>query len=135
GLSSALFDPHSADSISRKITQALTDPKFLEQLRVNSREQAKKFSWDRTAQTAIAAFESLVNVKPKKVRRESVDRLKGGQVLNIEKIASVISNNRSFDLLSLSQVLARNITGQKRQLLVDVSELVQRDRHTGIQRV
>lgn len=53
----ALFDPYSVDSIRTKIEQGLTDEIFRSNLKCHGLEQAKKFSWDATAQRAIAAFE------------------------------------------------------------------------------
>jgi glycosyltransferase involved in cell wall biosynthesis len=58
GWSNALFDPTSPNLIAKKIHQALTEPGFLQALRDHGLNQAKKFSWRRTAKSAFDAFES-----------------------------------------------------------------------------
>ncbi len=57
GWSEALFDPSSPKRIAAKINQALTDPGFLQTLRERGLEQAKKFSWDQSADKVLDAFE------------------------------------------------------------------------------
>jgi glycosyltransferase involved in cell wall biosynthesis len=59
GRDDALFDPRSDESIAAKLTQVLTDEPFRLKLEKHGLEQAKKFSWDKSAICAIAAFESL----------------------------------------------------------------------------
>ncbi len=66
GWADALFDPKSAESISRKMYQALTDEGFRRLLRDRGIEQSKKFSWNESARKAIAAFEeqeAILNVE------------------------------------------------------------------------
>ena len=59
GLDEALFDPFDAAAISRKMVQALQDAALRERLRQHGLQQAKKFSWDTTAQRALRAWERL----------------------------------------------------------------------------
>ena len=59
GYPAALFDPFDDASIAGKLEQALTDAAFRQALERHGLEQAQKFSWDRSAQTAIAALEGL----------------------------------------------------------------------------
>lgn len=59
GLEDALFDPRSDESITEKLTQVLTDDSFRYELERHGLEQAKKFSWDRSASLTISAFEKL----------------------------------------------------------------------------
>jgi glycosyltransferase involved in cell wall biosynthesis len=58
GWSEALFDPTSPELMAKKIHQALTEPGFLQALRDHGLRQAKNFSWARTAESALDAFES-----------------------------------------------------------------------------
>lgn len=58
-LEEAMFDPEESDSIRTSLLEALSDDKRLVALRENSREQARRFSWDKVARRAIAAFEEL----------------------------------------------------------------------------
>ncbi|MBF6648518.1 glycosyltransferase [Methylobacter sp. BlB1] len=59
GRDDALFDPMSDTAIADKLTKVLTDDDFRAELEQHGLEQAKRFSWDISAQRAIAAFEAL----------------------------------------------------------------------------
>ena len=59
GRDDALFDPKSDKAITDKLEQVLTDDVFRSQLEKHGLKQAKCFSWDASARTAIAAFEAL----------------------------------------------------------------------------
>lgn len=59
GFKDALFDPSDTRAISTKIYQALNDDSFRSALREHGLEQAKKFSWDASAERALTAFEEL----------------------------------------------------------------------------
>jgi glycosyltransferase involved in cell wall biosynthesis len=58
GYSEALFDPTNVQSIAAKITEVLTDAEFCAALERHGLEQAKKFSWEKTARRAWAALEA-----------------------------------------------------------------------------
>ncbi|MBU0538660.1 MAG: glycosyltransferase [Gammaproteobacteria bacterium] len=55
----AMFDPLDDASITEKLREVLMDDSFRVQLERHGLEQAKQFSWDTTAQRAIAALESF----------------------------------------------------------------------------
>lgn len=57
GRDEALFDPLDVAAQSRKIAQVLSDPKFAQALRSHGLQQAKQFSWSKTAQRALKALE------------------------------------------------------------------------------
>jgi glycosyltransferase involved in cell wall biosynthesis len=57
GWDEALFDPHDDNELVRKMTRALEDESFRNELRSSGRERAKLFSWDRSAAAALAALE------------------------------------------------------------------------------
>lgn len=57
GWDQALFDPHSDEAIAAAIERGLTEDTFRSELIRRGRRQAEKFSWDASAQRAIAAFE------------------------------------------------------------------------------
>jgi glycosyltransferase involved in cell wall biosynthesis len=59
GRGDALFDPMNDASIAEKLEQVLTDDDFRSELEQYGLERAKQFSWDTSAQRAIAAVESL----------------------------------------------------------------------------
>jgi glycosyltransferase involved in cell wall biosynthesis len=59
GRGDALFDPMNDASIAEKLAQVLTDDDFRSELEQHGLEWAKQFSWDTSAQRAIAAVEAL----------------------------------------------------------------------------
>jgi glycosyltransferase involved in cell wall biosynthesis len=63
GYDDALFDPNDDASITSKLEQVLTDSEFKRQLIEHSAVQSKVFSWDRSAQLSIAAFETFLATK------------------------------------------------------------------------
>lgn len=124
GWERALFDPHSPADMARKMQEALTDPEFHAALKAHALKQSALFSWDESAQRAIAAFE-LALQRPRQTRPAH-----GDLIALVAPLAQ-----QGVNTLALAQAMARNVQATKPQLLVDVSELVQRDARTGIQRV
>jgi glycosyltransferase involved in cell wall biosynthesis len=57
GAADALFDASRPQAIAEKMTQALTDEGFRQHLRHHALEQARKFSWKRSAKRALGALE------------------------------------------------------------------------------
>ena len=126
GREDALFDPHSPSSIAEKIAEILENPERLATLRAHSLAQAKKFSWDISAKSALQALE--------KISTSTHGKKKSPQGL-IDRLLPLIQDTPENDLKRLAQAISCNIPNTKPQLLIDVSELVQRDSRTGIQRV
>jgi glycosyltransferase involved in cell wall biosynthesis len=60
GCDEALFDPLDDHSIARKLEQVLTDEGFRLALEQHGFEQARKFSWDKSALRTISALEACV---------------------------------------------------------------------------
>ena len=58
GCEDALFDPLDDEAIAAKLEQMLTDESFRRSLEAHALEQTKRFSWDISAQRAIAAIEN-----------------------------------------------------------------------------
>ena len=57
----ALFiDPSDVEALTGRIAEVLSDPELRGQLRVRSLQQAKTFSWDRTARETIAVYRKIV---------------------------------------------------------------------------
>lgn len=59
GDAGVLVDPDSVDSIARGLLQVLTDRELRAQMVAKGLEQAKKFSWERTAKKTLELIESL----------------------------------------------------------------------------
>jgi len=108
GLEDALFDPHSIDSMRDVIQRALTDEAFWSSLKLHAETHSKNFSWDKTAQLAIKALESLHEQAPITVSE-----------LDSEK-----------SLFEIAEKIAKigNPTPTKAQALAEVSESVYQNR-------
>jgi glycosyltransferase involved in cell wall biosynthesis len=59
GREDALFDPRSDAAITAKLKQVLTDDVFRAELEKHGLEQSKKFTWDKSANLAIASLETF----------------------------------------------------------------------------
>lgn len=134
GRDDALFDPFDEKDIANKITEILVNDKFREELITNSLEQSKKFSWDKSAKIIIETFEKYYIDKKSKEYKKEIDYIPF-LINNISRFGDQLTEQ---DLLNISQCIARNHPENslnQNQLFVDVSELVQRDAKSGIQRV
>ena len=133
GLDEALFDPYDVAAISDKMALALQDTSFRSRLCEHGLQQAKNFSWNETARWAIAAWEAIP-VRDS-VSCQYADSSHSYNRL-IDSIADVLWPNDDTMLVRLASSLAQNQSvGIERQILLDVSELSQRDAATGVQRV
>jgi glycosyltransferase involved in cell wall biosynthesis len=132
GLDEAMFDPFDVKAISAKLSQALEDENFRARLRAHGLQRAKLFSWDESAKKAILGFEKLHASR-------SAENHQPDFISSSQKLIQAISNQpnlQDISLPALSGMLGQNFgSGIERQLLVDVSELCQRDSATGVQRV
>ena len=59
GRADALFDPYSETDMARSMSQALNDPSWLKELERHGLERAQLFSWNATAEKALAALERM----------------------------------------------------------------------------
>jgi glycosyltransferase involved in cell wall biosynthesis len=134
GRPDALFDPNDEASIRQKMDQVLSDGAFRAELAAHGLEQAKKFSWDESAKRTIAAFEALHSRSAGNLQADESEKILSEL---IPAIAAVVSPKISDgEMLDIAHALSRIQTVKdQRQLLVDISELAQRDAGTGIQRV
>ncbi len=131
GSHDAMFDPLDVDAISAKMYQALNDNEFYKKLLNNGDLQVVKFSWDKTAKIALEVWGGLADnlSNGKKNKKLQINEL-------IKVMSSHLEESDDQDIINLSHCLAQNASsGIERQLLVDVSELCQRDSATGVQRV
>lgn len=134
GRDDVLFNPFDERDIANKITEILVNDKLREELMVYSLKQSKKFSWDKSAKIIIETFEKCYIEKKSKDYKEEIDYIPF-LISNISRFGDKLTEQ---DLLNISQCIARNYPENslnQNQLFVDVSELVQRDAKSGIQRV
>lgn len=137
GREDALFDPFDVQSIANRITQVLESERLRAELRDYGQKQVKRFSWDRTAKTALSTFETL-HEAAERVPLPRFDAQKvQTRLLDTLASSSSLARLSDSDLSLLCRDIAQNqpLVGRMPQLYVDISELVQRDSATGIQRV
>ena len=139
-LESALFDPLSTESISAKLTEFLSNPALIEQMKSHAKVQAPLFSWDASAKKAIAGFEALLAKRQsegKTTRKQNPEEILQRLILDLKNLSFDGKQYKDVDLLQFSACLAQNFPAQPRkpQIFIDISELVKRDAKTGIQRV
>ncbi len=138
----ALFDPYDVTSIHDKLFEVLTDNDFRNQLIHMGLLQAKNFSWEASAKSALNAIESLH-------KRKTISTSLKSQFCGIENIRNNLIDNLAQEfsgepvnesehrlVIDVARAINENHAGHKfKQLLVDISELAHRDHKTGIQRV
>ncbi|MFA7281100.1 MAG: glycosyltransferase [Sterolibacterium sp.] len=73
GRTDALFDPHDDAAIAAKLEQVLGDDAFRRTLETHGLQQAKRFSWDRSAKAALAAVEDWLSRQAAVAREEKFD--------------------------------------------------------------
>jgi glycosyltransferase involved in cell wall biosynthesis len=137
GLPEAMFNPRDEQAISKLITRALTDELFRNQLRENGAKQIQKFTWEDSAKRLLLALEQfhqnqLENgAKPKSVNADTINNALIHSIVNIEGFKA-----SPYIKLQLAQLITHNQPpGAIKKLFIDVSELIERDARTGIQRV
>jgi glycosyltransferase involved in cell wall biosynthesis len=138
GREDALFDPQSVPEISRLMHKGLTDEEFRISLAAHALQQAALFSWERCARIALDAFEEIFLPHPVLEVIPTIRSVKqrGAQlVTRLNKLRLAVSP-AATDIARMQHALTVNQPrSQQKQLLVDISELVNRDAKSGIQRV
>lgn len=131
GWEGAMFDPSNVDDIRASIERALTNDSFYNELKRHAVTQAKKFSWDNTANTVLESFTALMS-RP----RHDIDYDIESYISTTINRISNIPRLTAHDQLGNAWALARNNFSQhRRKIMVDISVLVLHDAKTGIQRV
>ena len=65
GLSKAMFDPTNTNEMTNTITIALTNTDFINELRLNSELQSKRFDWSNTVESIMTSFNQLLSERKK----------------------------------------------------------------------
>lgn len=129
----AMFDPFDVDSIAQKIEQVIVDRDFRSRLKLHGLNRAEYFSWDETAKKSVSAWERVCS-KKLPVCKEIPEPNSTTHL--IYEVASIANRYSLSNLEAISIAISQNQnSGLQRQLMVDVSELCQRDSATGVQRV
>jgi glycosyltransferase involved in cell wall biosynthesis len=138
GRADALFDPASPQSITDKMLQVLTDEDLRNRLRHHGLEHAATFSWDASARRALQEIEARGGTVFRAMDASADGNDRASLDLQLQSIADITADAtpKDSDLVAVASAIAFNTgAGMNRQLLLDVSEIVQRDAKSGIQRV
>ncbi|MEG3136181.1 glycosyltransferase family 1 protein [Rouxiella sp. T17] len=131
GWEEGMFDPRDTPAMAALIERALTDEVFHAKLVAHAAIQATKFSWQRSAELSLEAFDKAL--MQTSVNKPLLDHSGLQQVIADIKAIPELNDE---DRLGTAWALAQNsFTSHKKKLLVDVSVLVEHDAGTGIQRV
>ncbi len=134
GWDEATFDPRDIEAIRAKLQRALTDRGFHQQLKEHALTQAARFSWNNTARLALACIDTLgaPNAAPAIPAGISLEAFTASVIDDINRYPEI----SEYDRLDYAWAVVQNsFSGRRRKLLVDISELVQHDDKSGIQRV
>lgn len=131
GYPDALFDPLSVPAIRCKMERALTDDAFRRDLVEHGARHATAFSWDESARLALAALERVTKPVPWTGRSDPVD----GAVGAVRRLLGRKAPLSVYGPIAAAVAINHPPGQGKRQLLIDISELVRFDARTGIQRV
>lgn len=111
GWPQALFDPLDVDAITLKMTQALGDNTFRNELMAHARHQSRKFSWDYCAITAIKAMENLGRDRTLSADQIPAHTDQAHYQSLLRACARVLRDHnleRAYDLSSLAASIAHN---------------------------
>ncbi|WP_412851515.1 glycosyltransferase family 4 protein [Ectothiorhodospira shaposhnikovii] len=129
----ALFDPLDIAAITAKLQQVLEQDALRQQLKDHGAQQARHFSWDRSARLALDAWTHLLTKRAQKPA--PLPQAVSPNQLISQLVHSVRdwSNGAKSELATA--IACNQQAGTTRQLLLDVSEICQNDAATGVQRV
>jgi len=135
GDENALFDPFDSQSIADKIIEYLRDDEKRVSLANYGLKRSEIFSWEKSGRLVLEAIKER-----RDIFHHKVDRIDDRDHM-LDKITTLISEIKpkepnDISLLNISKAISINHPKIKqRQLLLDISELVQYDAKSGIQRV
>ena len=131
----ALFDPHSCADMANKISYALSNELFREQLSIHGLKQAELFSWQKSAKLALQSMERIYE-QNRSGSYYSTNSIKHPDIF--ESIAKLKFDEfpKFNDFLDLAECVSfNNSNAEYKQFLLDISVIVHGDAKSGIQRV
>jgi glycosyltransferase involved in cell wall biosynthesis len=75
GDAEATFDPSSADSIARCLTDVVDDPEVLTRLAARSRRRVERYTWAQVAQDTVAAYDAVLESRARRAGASRRPRL------------------------------------------------------------
>lgn len=137
GCKNALFDPLNVKDITEKIYIGITNNKFRKNIIEKEAEQIFNFSWEISAHKALMFFENIYN-SGRNRKKNTIEHYIFDKKDNINDICRIPNINTLKDVELNRIAKSININhphNHKNTLYVDLSELIQRDSRTGVQRV
>ena len=132
----ALFDPYDITAIAGKIRRVISDEQFRSDLQQYGlkRSQAKEFTWENSARTALEVFKTIVP------ERNSAANGKEEQTVGLDKllqaIPSIGAQFNDEELFKIALSIGESFRPRNcEKLYIDVSSIAVQDHATGIQRV
>ena len=143
GYAEAMFAPNSDEAMGRKIAEALEDASLRGRLVEHGAERVGRFSWQGSARVALDAMEATVRRLPAATATRERTIAGEARLQAIGRQSDVLSGlvqgqhlpMNDLRRIAAAQSMNHPRADRRRQLLVDVSNLSERDAHTGIQRV
>ena len=140
GLTEALFDASSAQVMSTKMRDVLTNENLRSRLIEHGKRQAKQFSFSKTGKKALDAMGALFISHPcpqKETREATANAIYQELITKISTIPRSEGKPHHNDLIFCAKAIADTFPKKPSlpRIFVDISELAQRDAKTGIQRV
>lgn len=138
GWEEATFDPFDTQAVADKLRKALLDDAFRAALAQHGLQRAEQFSWDKTGEAAVAAFEQAVGDPEQAAGAEPLgSEVDGAQALVEALAATGHLHNGGVDIGRLAKAIDYSLQGPSSvpNLFVDISELSKHDGKSGIQRV
>lgn len=124
-----LFDPMNAGELSALIGRVLTEDAFARRMVANGHRQAARFTWERSAKTALDAMKDLIAERPRgSVAREI-------SVARKQCLAAMGKTEVALDISARVFALAEPLRAATPRLIVDATATLRSDLKSGIQRV
>ena len=133
GYEEALFDPLDVNDIMTKLKSALTDEDFRSRVIEGTSPQKSVFSWKASARKAKEIFEALGNPS-QKFEAHTSRAMRIMDLINATR--ACLPHHDPHVEIEVSEGLSHLFnTTPRRQLFIDISELIQSEHKTGVQRV
>lgn len=133
GNSDALFNPFDVTDMTRRMQRVMEDQAFRQELVRCGLEQARRFSWEKTAVRCLDALKQIASSSESPATLSPECRLTSLR----ERIIAIDNQAPTYDDLKACAIaIARNFQQRSnKKLFVDISQLVHVDSRSGIQRV
>ena len=121
GCQDALFDPSGPLAIAETIARVLSNPDLRQELRRHGEQQARQFSWHKTARRALSAFENIEE-QNRAASRSSVpvvgDRPRLAFVSPLPPLRSGVAVYIASSCLSLRATIVLNSSSNRRKSII-----------------